>query len=151
MDFFRKNKKRGEEHMKGSKKFKDEVNGFKVDDINKDFSSEDDDYQQDEDYFTSDFDDETDVLAPDENERDYSEDDGVKEFSFDEELSLRVKKIVKIIDLLEFVDSCLIVSEKLLKDDEDAREILRDLREKVLGAETIFTDYLINGKIQKPN
>jgi hypothetical protein len=62
-----------------------------------------------------------------------------------------VKKIVKIIDLLEFVDSCLIVSEKLLKDDEDAREILRDLREKVLGAETIFTDYLINGKIQKPN
>ena len=137
--------------MKVSKKFKDKVNGFKVDDINKDFFSEDDDYQQDEDYSTSDFDDETDVLAPDENERNYSEDDGVKEFSFDEELSLRVKKIVKIIDLLEFVDSCLIVSEKLLKDDEDAREILRDLREKVLGAETIFTDYLINGKIQKPN
>ena len=151
MDFFRKNKKRGEENMKGSKKFKDEVNGFKVDDINKDFSSKDDDYQQDEDYSTSDFDDETDVLAPDENERNYSEYDCVKEFSFDEELSLRVKKIVKIIDLLEFVDSCLIVSEKLLKDDEDAREILRDLREKVLGAETIFTDYLINGKIQKPN
>ncbi len=149
--------------MKESKKFKDEENDFKVDDISKEFFSEDDDYQQYEeneycdfpksyeDYNTSEYDEETDVLAPDENERDYSEDYGIKELSFDEELSLRLKKVVKIIDLLEFIDSCLVVSEKLLKDDEDAREILRDLREKVLGAETIFTDYLINGKIQKPN
>jgi CHASE3 domain sensor protein len=43
------------------------------------------------------------------------------------------------------------VSEKLVRDDEDAREILKDLREKILNAETIFTDYLITGKIQKPN
>ena len=149
--------------MKESKKFKDKTNDFKVDDISKEFFSEDDDYQRDEenghydfrksdeDYTKSEYDEETDVLVPDENEKDYSEDYGVKEFFFDEELSLRLKKVVKIIDLLEFIDSCLIVSEKLLKDDEDAREILRELREKVLGAETIFTDYLINGKIQKPN
>jgi hypothetical protein len=93
---------------------------------------------------------ETPVLFSDEREENLS---GDKEDLFfdNEELSLRVKKIVKIIDLLEFIDSCLIVSEKLVRDDEDAREILKDLREKILNAETIFTDYLISGKIPKPN
>jgi len=101
------------------------------------------------DWFLSD-DEETRVLFSDEKEENLSGDKD--DLFFDnEELSLRVKKIVKIIDLLEFIDSCLIVSEKLVRDDEDAREILKDLREKILNAETIFTDYLISGKIQKPN
>jgi hypothetical protein len=98
------------------------------------------------DWFLSD-DEETRVLFSEENLSGDKDD----LFFDNEELSLRVKKIVKIIDLLEFIDSCLIVSEKLVRDDEDAREILKDLREKILNAETIFTDYLITGKIPKPN
>lgn len=72
-------------------------------------------------------------------------DDPVK----DEELANRVKKIVKIIDILEFIDSCLIVGERFLKEDEEAKEIVRDLRNKIIDAETLFTDYLITGKIPK--
>ncbi len=60
----------------------------------------------------------------------------------------RLKKVVKVIDILEFVDSCLIVSERFLSDDE-AKEIIYSIREKILCAEMLFTDYLITGKIPK--
>jgi hypothetical protein len=116
---------------------------------NKKYKNKKEDEFLPDDEFLSD-DEETRVLFSDKKEENLS---GDKEDLFfdNEDLSLRVKKIVKIIDLLEFIDSCLIVSEKLVRDDEDAREILKDLREKILNAETIFTDYLISGKIQKPN
>ncbi|GBD03151.1 hypothetical protein HRbin19_00430 [bacterium HR19] len=71
------------------------------------------------------------------------------DFLKDEELANRVKKIVKIIDILEFIDSCLIVGERFLKEDEEAKEIVRDLRNKIIDVETLFTDYLITGKIPK--
>lgn len=66
-----------------------------------------------------------------------------------QEMSRRVKKIVKVIDILEFVDSCLIVGERFLKDDEEARKLIEEIREKILDTETLFTDYLVTGKITK--
>ncbi|MEO0253704.1 MAG: hypothetical protein ABIM13_06525, partial [candidate division WOR-3 bacterium] len=60
------------------------------------------------------------------------------------------KKVAKIIDILEFVDSCLIVGERFLKDDEEAKKLIEEIRDKILDTETIFTDYLISGKINKP-
>lgn len=65
------------------------------------------------------------------------------------EMSKRLKKIVKIIDILEFVDSCLIVGERFVKDDEEARKLIEEVREKILDVETVLTDYLISGKITK--
>lgn len=67
-----------------------------------------------------------------------------------QEMSARLKKVAKIIDILEFVDSCLIVSERFLKDDEEAKKLIEEIRDKILDTETIFTDYLVSGKINKP-
>lgn len=66
-----------------------------------------------------------------------------------EELTRRLKKVAKIIDILEFVDSCLIVSERLVRDEEEAKEIIHKIRENILSAETLFTDYLITGNFPK--
>lgn len=67
-----------------------------------------------------------------------------------QDMSSRLKKVAKIIDILEFVDSCLIVGERFLKDDEEAKKLIEEIRDKILDTETIFTDYLISGKINKP-
>jgi hypothetical protein len=88
---------------------------------------------------------EDEVEFDDSNDKIFFADDLVK----DDELANRIKKIVKIIDILEFIDSCLIVGERFLKEDEEAKEIVRDLRNKIIDAETLFTDYLITGKIPK--
>ena len=66
-----------------------------------------------------------------------------------EEAMKRLKKVAKLIDILEFVDSCLIVGEKFIRDDDEAREVIKEIREKILSAETVLTDYLITGKMPK--
>ncbi len=66
-----------------------------------------------------------------------------------EEMTRRLKRVAKIIDILEFVDSCLIVGERLLKDDDEAKEIIHKIRDNILNAETLFTDYLITGTFPK--
>lgn len=66
-----------------------------------------------------------------------------------QDMSRRLKKVVKVIDILEYVDSCLIVGERFLKDDEEAKKLIEEIREKILDTETLFTDYLITGKITR--
>ncbi len=66
-----------------------------------------------------------------------------------EEAMRRLKKIAKLIDILEFVDSCLIVGERFVRDDSEAKEVIKEIRDKILSAETVLTDYLITGKMPK--
>lgn len=99
-------------------------------------------------------DDETTCAVPDWSERDENgvlEDEDLEEEPIPQiqEMTRRLKRIVKVIDILEFVDSCLIVGERFLRDDEEARGLIEEIRDKILNVETIFSDYLITGKISK--
>jgi hypothetical protein len=89
------------------------------------------------------------IVEDDEEEGDEFDSEGKEFFEGKEEVERRLKKVAKLIDILEFVDSCLIVGERFVRDDEEAKEVIKEIREKILNAETLLTDYLITGRMPK--
>jgi len=119
-----------------------EIDGTKSSFLSDEYSDEDDG-EQDDNYKIV----RAEIVEDDEEEEDDSE--GKEFFEGKEEAERRLKKVAKLIDILEFVDSCLIVGERFVRDDEEAREVIKEIREKILNAETLLTDYLITGKMPK--